>query len=51
MAFGIPGLTEALEDLDTAMAQMVELVNGIKKVTELLEEQNRILEAIAQKSL
>lgn len=48
MAFGIPGLSEALADLDTTKAQMVELVNGIKRVNELLEEQNRILEAIGR---
>lgn len=43
MGLNIPGLSDALEKLDTTAAQMEKLVNGIDRVTVLLEEQNQLL--------
>ena len=43
MGISIPGLSEALEKLDTTSEQMVALVAGIERVIELLEEQNEIM--------
>lgn len=44
MAFGVPGLHEALAKLDETSEQMLALVNGIGEVVELLKEQNRLIE-------
>ncbi len=43
MAFGVPGLHEAMARLDATEEKMTQLVAGIDKVIELLEEQNEIL--------
>lgn len=39
----IPGLSDALEKLDTTSDQMEQLVAGINTVIDLLTEQNEIL--------
>lgn len=48
MGLSIPGLSEALEKLDTTSEQMVALVSGMNRIAELLEEQNEILRGWSQ---
>lgn len=43
MAFSIPGLSEAMENMQASIEAMNEMNASIKRIAELLEEQNQIL--------